>query len=918
MANTYTVKSGDTLREIALKYYKSYGYTSYIAYQNYLAQINDLDNPNFILIGQVLKLQGTTTKKVNSTYRPTIKHFGRISNTDKDIFASWVFSKTNVDHYEVEWQHFIGAFQMWVVGSKSTVTEKYCIYGSTPTNYVPKVRFRVKPVAKTRKVNGKDTPYWTGQWSSYKEYNFKNDPPAAPTSAPTVNAVAKDDGSGVVVTATYNNIPLTSGAHELISVHFLVKTTDSKQQFSTTVPIVDKSVSYQFTLNPGTPDKMPKYRIAAMYIARGPYSSDWSPWSSEFTTTPATPKSGITRLSARSETSIRAEWSAVAGADSYELEYATSKDAFEGSDATTTISNITTTQYEKTGLTTGTEYFFRVRSKAGSYVSKWSGIVSAIIGTTPSAPTTWSSTTTAIVGEPLNLYWVHNTEDKSPESYADLYIEVDGVKQIMDPIKKSEDEFEKLETSVYSFPTSNYPEGTSIDWKVRTAGVTKVYGEYSITRHVDIYAKPTLELDLSNEDSIVLDTKDIDGEMYYVLKTFPFWIDAVAGPSTQAAIGYHVSVISESAYDTVDDIGNTKRVSVGEEIYSRHLDVSGALEHKMSPSDIDLENGMCYKVICTASMDSGLTVEETVRFTVDWSDIEYEPNAEVVIDEGSYSANIRPFCTQHSWTYYKTEYDTTTFAYTTTTEVVEVTNVVKTDLYTDDTGDELFLCGTTNGEELYCYRVQDENESLVEGITLSVYRREYDGAFTEIAANIANNGYTFVTDPHPSLDYARYRIVATSTATGAVSYSDIPGYPVGAKAVIIQWAEEWSSFDITSEEEMVAPAWSGSLLKLPYNVDVSNKHKTDVELVSYAGRKHPVSYYGTQLGETHSLSVEVDKNDKETLYALRRLSIWTGDVYVREPYGGGYWASISVSFNQKHGEVTVPVSIEITRVEGGI
>ena len=64
--------------------------------------------------------------------------------------------------------------------------------------------------------------------------------------------------------------------------------------------------------------------------------------------------------------------------------------------------------------------------------------------------------------------------------------------------------------------------------------------------------------------------------------------------------------------------------------------------------------------------------------------------------------------------------------------------------------------------------------------------------------------------------------------------------------------------------------------------------------------------------------MEIPADDKETLYALRRLQMWMGNVYVREPSGSGYWASISVSFNQKHCEVTIPVTLSITRVEGGI
>jgi hypothetical protein len=238
---------------------------------------------------------------------------------------------------------------------------------------------------------------------------------------------------------------------------------------------------------------------------------------------------------------------------------------------------------------------------------------------------------------------------------------------------------------------------------------------------------------------------------------------------------------------------------------------------------------------------------------VSWADLEYEPNAEISIDEDTLAAHICPYC-----------------------------------------------------------------EDNLDGITLSVYRREFDGTFTEIATGIENGSYTFVTDPHPALDYARYRVVAIAESTGVVSYYDLPGYPIGEKTAVIQWDEEWSSFDSSESDEQEEPAWSGSMLKLPYNIDVSDSRSVDVALVRYIGRAHPISYYGTQIGETSNWSMVIPKTDKETLYALRRLSIHKGDVYVREPSGSGYWASISVSFSQKHRETTIPVSLSITRVEGGM
>ena len=117
---------------------------------------------------------------------------------------------------------------------------------------------------------------------------------------------------------------------------------------------------------------------------------------------------------------------------------------------------------------------------------------------------------------------------------------------------------------------------------------------------------------------------------------------------------------------------------------------------------------------------------------------------------------------------------------------------------------------------------------------------------------------------------------------------------------------------------MERPTWSGSMLKLPYNIDVSDNHRNDVALVEYIGREHPVSYYGTQLGETSTWNTTIPRDDEETLYNIRRLARWMGDVYIREPSGSGYWANVTVSYSQKHCVVTIPVTFSITRVSGGV
>lgn len=210
-----------------------------------------------------------------------------------------------------------------------------------------------------------------------------------------------------------------------------------------------------------------------------------------------------------------------------------------------------------------------------------------------------------------------------------------------------------------------------------------------------------------------------------------------------------------------------------------------------------------------------------------------------------------------------------------------------------------------------------EDGDLVENVTLAVYRREYDGTYKEIASGIPNN-YTAVTDPHPALDYARYRFTATDKRTGALSYWDMAGIPVNGGAVIIQWDEAWSTFDLGESTTIEGPSWTGSLLRLPYNIKTTDNRKRDKTLVNYAGREHPVSYYGTHLSESSKWSVDIPAYDKETIYALRRLSLWAGDVYVREPSGTGFWANVEVSFNQSYDDLKIPITFNVTRVEGGV
>lgn len=1120
------VKQGDTLSAIA-RDYKSY--TGGKTYQQ-LGQLNGLSNYNLIIIGQKIYLsKGSTSSgggsSTSAAKKPDlyINLFGQSPTDEKELFATWQWKDASTTaKYKILWSYNLGD-SVWYGSVQSTDVDKDAEWLSRQSTFtIPdravKVRFKVKPIAETEKKKSgnteTDVEKWTRDWSKEEEFVVnKSLTPAKPTDKPTVEV------------DKYTLTMSLSGLDSIITAVDFQIVKDNKTVIHTKekVPVTTGYASYQYKVSAGSVYKV-RYRAR-----NGSLVGEWSDeYSDNITTVPEAPKE-IIEIRAFSETEVYLKWTAVNPANKtegeevkYDIEYTTKKEYFDASDQTTSKGDITldgekNNGYVVSGLDTGKEYFFRVRASNSKGKSAWTPIKSVVIGTTPEPPTTWSSVTTATEGEDVMLYWVHNCEDESHQTFAELELYVNKKESAYyevnydsstgkyvvptDPIEKvyvTEPTLTKIEgvktteddevysvtengekyyvcirpkyvkyysftlgTENKSFPeieytalseedledgkahtcvlkTSQYQEGVSVKWRVKTAGVTKTYGDWSIQRTVDIYAQPTLRLAVTNgeqkyylveydtssgeykvptkpfeyilddtstltpvdgvktTDGDVVYSVNADGKTYLVciryvvsdtvidtVTSFPFFVKAIAGPTSQTPIGYHLSIVSNSIYDTVDNIGNEITINEGQAVYSKYFDTFHTLLVEFTPGNVDLQNNIEYTVNCVVSMDSGLTATASEKFTVAWDDVGYFPTAAVGIDTENYTATIRPYCEDHTEVYHKVEkvgrkyeivqdvtydfvsgepvkgaktttgeqvYETLESAFYPVTlsngvysvpddatsivyeEFPEMTPVVigtdelgndivatTTDgdfvLSVDDNGTTKYVCERISGEEIFFCTV-----TVVTPITdvkMAVYRREFDGSFTELATDLDGAKRTTITDPHPALDLARYRVVAKTNDTGAVSYADLPGVVVGGKAIIIQWDEDWSSYDVTEDGPLVEPTWTGSLLKLPYNIDVSESIDPEVESVEYIGRSNPVIYYGTHRRETATWNAVIDKSDKETIYALRRLSKWMGDVYVREPSGVGYWAHVVVSFNQTHLDLTIPVTLTITRVEGG-
>ena len=922
------VVSGDTLSGIA----SEFGTTT-----KQLAAINsDITDVNKIYVDQKIYVSlsdgsgsggsdsGTTPASSNKV---TIKQFGLLSSAENTLFATWEWSKSNqTESYKVLWAYKDGSGTVLVGDDSSIQVDSVTPTAARQSTYaIPngslEVKFKVKPISKKKTVNGKETTYWTGEWTDFQIY--KCETPLETPPVPDVEIVNNK------LTATLDNIDIDGAdaiEFEVVKLD-LSKSPAKKTKFVDNTPstIVSGRASYSCYVDAGA-----EYQVRCRAVKNKKIYSEWSDYSGNQQSGPATPTE-ITKIRYESKTDsvdmVYLEWTKSATATGYVIQYTTDKEYFDLSDQVQEVSvtadgqNDPPTSKLVTIQSGGSEYFFRVKAVQDGLESGWSEISSVVVGKAPAAPTTWSSTTTGVVGDDIILYWVHNSEDSSKQSSAELKIDINGTvttytlanttvnNDVLYYKPLSEEDVEKGKTN---FCELKAPEnGAKIKWQVRTKGVVDEYSPWSIERTIDIYQKPTLYLAVTNKSGSMLDT----------VTGFPFYIEGNAGGDRQKPIGYHVVVASNEIYETLDNVGREIIVNAGEEIYYKYFDVFDGwsspeeLIIELTPGSIDLVNNVSYTVTCTVTMDSGLSATASIDFTISWTEVDYDPNAEIGIDAESYTAYIRPYCESTSITRYLVTKITNSSYRRETTRAVNVWGTEIPGAKTT-TGELVFEGVDSKGNDVYFCEVEETTD--VTNVLLAVYRRQFDGSFIELASELDASERITITDPHPSLDLARYRIVATAKDTGAITYYDVPGYPVGGKAAIIQWNEAWTRFENDEEAELEQPAWSGSLLRLPYNIDVSDNTNPDVALVEYIGREHPVGYYGTQIGHTSNWSMEIEKADKETLYALRRLQRWMGNVYVREPSGSGYWANITVSFSQKHCEMTIPVTLNIARVEGGV
>lgn len=342
------------------------------------------------------------------------------------------------------------------------------------------------------------------------------------------------------------------------------------------------------------------------------------------------------------------------------------------------------------------------------------------------------------------------------------------------------------------------------------------------------------------------------------VEALPIGITVDPHAASQWPVSADVSIVAVEEHTVSNPDGTERTVRAGEAVWSAHYDSPpDPIEVSVSAGDVSLDSPQAYGVTAVVAMSSGLSCSGTAQFSVNFEEIEFSLACDID-PNGRWAAEVEPYA----------------------------------------------LAEAEDGSVSHA------------PVRLAVYRHETDGTMTALVRNMPNDGTYSLIDGHAPFGTARYRAVATVEATGQVAYVDASEDVIDSESILIQWGDSLTEVEHAPDGVAVegeAPA--STCLELVGNIEMTESRDPDVALIEYIGRKHPVPYYGTQLGQTSDWSCVIEKEDEESLSLLREIAAMGEPVYVREPLGDGYWAHVVPSWSSGYGSGLVKVSLAVTRID---
>lgn len=911
------------------------------------------------------------------------------SGTDRTLIAEWVHrSRTHIVGYTYDWEYWAGQRKaqtkaqkkagkqgdpIWLQGGSGTLSILDChISGNTfryefsPDSEAVMARIRIKPVSDTRSVvtavvtttkvysdGTKDTssqnktetkPYVTTAWTALKSHDFRTDKCATPTVAYELSAdgkkatvsVSTDDAD-----ARYCDIQLCTKSGSKYAV------AKKKNDLACTAAA---GAEYTFSLDAGK-----TYYLRAQ-IAADKKTKGASSWSAYQTVAARPAKPGKPTAQATGATGAKVTWKAVAGAASYRVQYVTGASSRFNTDPTavTEVDGIIGLTFTPTGLDPAEKYWFRVAADNATGTSAWSTAASCTTALEPEAPTTYATDAAYIEGDTALLLWVHNAEDGSDQTAAQVQVDV-YAPATAEPVaaKTVWDIAFDLETASFTLPPdfaeiSNEQVGRS-DWDGT---------EFSLGDELNIRANRqdgTTKISWS----IPLQCFSFENGRGTVLEPYADDLDSMAASAVVESLTYYshhvVQILSGTTAEEAefDTSGLPDGTEVAWKVCTKGAHESWSpwsaqrrfavyeqpeleceLRQGEGGSGVDGESPLtAYPLAVTLDASGGgnapiayhaaISTAEDIQYT-DAYGMDRWLAAGSIVWEGDFPTGDDPLTVLvDGGSALLTDGGSYTVTATVAMEsglaaAAQASFAVAFEADLPEPGALVVFDPDTLTADIspYCMAVDgngDPTDGYREGTVLAVYRITADGDLILLRAGIANTGAATVTDPHAPFGECWYHIVATDSATGICSFADAMDESPHGRCVI-QFDEQWQQAGPEDYGDG-GPIYGGVLIDGFYNLEFAEQGDVQAEDIAYIGREDPVSYYGTQTGYTASYRVVFPRDDAETLSKMRALMRLRDDAYIREPSGTGFWAHVRTTLSRRFDNGAYEATVEATRVD---
>lgn len=558
--------------------------------------------------------------------------------------ATWTCGAWYVDHYEVQWWYLLsvrGGTQ-WVAAS----SDFQSVGMATSATYsVPdaalSVDVHVRPVAQTytyqwqtnekktesHKVNGKTQKrnYWVYTTHSETRPRWYGDErwvggvdcaASVQAETPSAPSLAKASNNRV-------NVYVSSKSNAALRVWVGLYTngawgshTGGKSHGPYNSGEI--CVGSMFTATDGN-----AYRVdARQQNTRSGTYSGFSGFSDVLEMPPTAPTNlNVTTLSSAA---FSASWTKTGYTGSgFDLRWAQSPDNLRLDDPPSDVSEASVsngaTTYSAT-VTAGTWYFcVRATSQQGN--SAWTNPIKVVVGLTPTAPTIGSLPPYATIGDVLSLTWTYNNTDGSTQSAYEVEASTNNGSWMA--VASGTDS-----TALVNYDTSGHSHGDQLRLRVRTKGVTGVWGPWGQSTVVGCEQPITATVEVTRDTLPLTLRLQTDGDVRQ----------------------WHLLVTSQSQATVTRADGNRGVLPAGTVAFENVL---GFGDEGFDPREVEVElglaeasiaNGVTYLATLSVISEHGVTDDDFCEFTPAW-DVDTPMPMAAIPDPGEdLVAHIFPEC----------------------------------------------------------------------------------------------------------------------------------------------------------------------------------------------------------------------------------------------------------------------------------